>query len=158
VSIAAYILLATVIALLWLAVGYHEWRPPASLEKKIKDFCQIQVRDSYQRQEAVQLVLNIACWERLLPDLEKLIYLWQKKHKKGMENYVIRLYIRSAGGVDQKELRKAKLRLEHRFRGLTVYYCKTGEEHVVYGFNASAFSSPVELIPNLFITAPFSSK
>ena len=103
---------------------------PSFLEK-IKDFCQIQVRESYQRQEAVQLVLNIACWERLLPDLEKLIYLWQKKHKKGMENYVIRLYIRSAGGVDQKELRKAKLRLEHRFRGLTVYYCKTGEEHVV---------------------------
>jgi len=131
VSIAVYILLVATIAVLWLLVGYYEWQPSASLEKRIGNLCKARVKDSYQKLEMTQLVLNIAYGKEILPELEKNIYLWRKKQKNSLENYVIKLYIRSAGGIDQKEIKKAKLKLEHRFRGLTVYYSETGEEHVI---------------------------
>jgi len=122
--------LATVIIITWLAVGRYEWQPPPVISNRIKEFVQLQPTNCGEENDSVSVILKSGSWECIWPDLEKDIFFWQQ-NKNNMEKNVISFYIRSTDEIGEKEKEKAKLKLEHRFKGLTVHFCRAGEEDAV---------------------------
>lgn len=101
----------------WILAGRYEWQIPNNLANKI--ITSKRLKKDCDILEA--MVLNIEAREFITENMEKEIYIVRKSRKNRADYVQMNVGIHmSQDPPDNKEIERAKQRLEKRFPGLTV--------------------------------------
>jgi len=81
-----------------------------------------------QNEATIPVTLNIEAWEFIYTEIEKEVYMIRKSKKTKIDSIEMNVCVSAANGIKETEKEKTKMRMENRFSGLTVNFCKEEKE------------------------------
>ncbi len=127
-SIGVYIFFSVVVLSLWFIAGHYELRLSTSTTQKIKNMYRRRGDKEVQNEATIPVTLNIEAWEFIYTEIEKEVYMIRKSKKTKIDSIEMNVCVSAANGIKETEKEKTKMRMENRFSGLTVNFCKEEKE------------------------------